>query len=254
MIFKPVFRFALLAGLMMSGGVAAAGSAEPAHCPPGDSLSTAQARAVFREAPVDLFDEADVLAGTDLLGRVVIALDGDRDGLADHVALYTHTARLGKSWTRTLHGARVRSALGRLYVQAADDSFALSLSLPEARPWPVPKEVGSRVVHAGGIELAQIELDAVDARPLGSFAVDNPSSWPDAFAEDLLDIQTAPPCTNAGHCTAGNPGARSCGVSCGSAPGCSVSCDADYFPCCNCGGVFLGPRCRCKRCIPGTPN
>lgn len=109
-----------------------ASSATPApeSCPvPTADKVTPEQRASYEESQSRSYRKAAVLVGVDTLGRVLVAIDHDHDGLADDCALFTDKVRLDGPWSVRLDEADVESRLGTLKIEAQDKSFALAVAV-----------------------------------------------------------------------------------------------------------------------------
>lgn len=205
---------------------------------------------------------ASALVGVDALGRVLMALDYDRDEMVDELVLFTPRHRLEGPWSERIHAANVDGTAGTLRLEARDGSLAILLAV---FPADVP-ELASKSAHrfkrvireADGDELVRTKLDPASGRRLESFDHTLIESWPESFRRELNVPGTSGPlsCYNCGtyNCRVGGCYSSGCAVDCFglllNSP-CQVSCNPSRsFSCCNCTNGIVLPiaECRCIAC------
>jgi hypothetical protein len=196
--------------------------------------------------------------GVDALGRVLLAVDLDRDGLAEELVLFTPRQRLEGPWSRLVPAVEYEATRGTLRVEAADRSLAIALSVA---PAPLPRfkhkpAAGALVVEQPeGNELATSRPGDNMRQPIESYDHALIESWPESFRHDLVMPGTHTPstCINCiGKCQRGGCYAPDCGHTCNGIitdDRCSIGCNAFAFACCNCTNGIFFPIASC-RCIP----
>jgi hypothetical protein len=250
------FRVAglLFALSWLSTSIAADPTPKLKSCPP---LAPEVLRENLKENLQSL-SNVHAIIGVDILGRVLVAIDADRDSYIDDFVLFTDKERLKGPWSRDLQRASIVSNKGALMIEARDKSILLSLAVEGAEPFRNSrgKQNESAIVRHGGIELVRQRAPQEAGRQLmSSFSYEIVASWPESFHEDLLRPRTAiDPCVNCegAECTQGGCGANACSIT-QSSGACQVSCSAtNKFACCRAGFISL-PTCRCILCIAGPP-
>ncbi|MEN7344109.1 MAG: hypothetical protein AAAFM81_14250 [Pseudomonadota bacterium] len=203
------------------------------------------------------FNRADVVAGVDSLGRLLLALDVDRDGFADEMKLFTGSERFPEMWSESFSGF-VLSTSGTLVIAARDKSVLIAIATNNIEP---PGNLQARAdtfnrafVNFSGIEMVGQSLGP-SAVYLNDVSAMSPAFWPETFQDDLLSMGTAIPncancqsetCRNGGGC-----GSTGCAIGGDTGGACQTSCAWPFsFACCDAG--FLGNKCRCVVCSGGT--
>jgi hypothetical protein len=158
---------------------------QSAQCPP-QAIRTAQdiERALKTPASDTLYPSVRALIGVDLLGRVVMALDFNRDGVIDKAMLFTAAERLSGPWSLMLESATVISSAGGVRVLADDGAFAAALategySVPEIS-WRGRgiQDFKRSLTNGKGQELLWVKGGG---RTMESLRHDTIESWPDSF-------------------------------------------------------------------------
>lgn len=201
------------------------------------------------------------LVGVDALGRVLMAIDYDRNETADELVLFTARQRLDGPWSELVRSASIDGTSGTLRFEARDRSVAIALAV---YPADLPKLKGKgaafkRVIQqSGGHELVRNRPDQAYGRLLSSFDHNLIDSWPESFRDDLVVPGTTAPisCYNCDYttCRIGGCHSAGCGMDCTGLivnDHCSITCNtARSFGCCNCtnGIIFPVASCRCVAC------
>jgi hypothetical protein len=234
--------------LLLASLVPASGAPQTSHCPPRDHDPAESARSATSKP--QSFDAARVLVGVDVLGRVVVAVDSDRDGVANTYVKFTDEKRLEGPWSRLLERADVVTTRGTLRIQAHDESLGVALSVSGAetpRLWK-PKRFRRTLVSSTGVEF----IRTTDAKPaaLSALDVNSVHTWPEGFWHDTLapgTLSSVCNCDSAG-CSSGGCGAAHCALSDVDRTGCEVQCASPryFFACCT--RRFLRTsECKCVR-------
>lgn len=220
---------------------------------------------------IGTINNADVLVGVDALGRVLIAIDSDNNGLADRCRLLTASTRLEGPWSKRLVNAKVKEWNGAILIESAESGFAMTIAVEDAR---LPRPSGNIRRKGEVFEVEDAwELSRVDAQvqttPLDSMDHSVIETWPENFWYDLLSPDSIfSNCTEISEtCQAGGLGADGCGVGNNThGEGCNVNgCKrtlatgqtvTTYFACCNAATLTQGSSCRCTSCysVIGDPN
>ncbi len=225
------------------------------------------------------------VVGVDALGRFLVGVDTDADGLADYCFLYTGKTRLTDGpWSELLVDASIRFTEGPDWATLTldDGTTFVRLGLRGAPLALIEGGThGRQIIHDDGLELVQVRAPAGGGGvALATMSHADLQSWPEVFHYDLLSPASAVNCAAGAHhsCIAGGLAATSCDISsgagglCTEAGGCSVTCAGwpRWFACCQCfpfshGDIFpdegTRPYCRCHPCIrfeesnprPGDP-
>jgi hypothetical protein len=255
--------------VLMLGSSSRMAGAEDANqlCPPtaGPGISTEEMRADLHQTVIPA-QHSDVLVGVDVLGRVAIAADFDRDGISDRIILYTAQERLQGPWSRYLTDAVISIQKGTVLVTSKADAFGLSAAVSVARPQALPSWVNEPILMSAGRELVQL-FDTKGAVPIASLDHNVVATWPESLWMDLLAEQPVVAlggctreCCEDGSCTSGGAASTSCSIGgcTGNPSSCSVSgCGGttpNNFACCKCGidGQGGDANCRCEGCTCGA--
>ena len=218
---------------------------------------------------------ATVLIGADVLGRIAIAADYDRDGLVDEVMQYTAGTRLSEPRPVLLERAKVTQTTFALMVEAADRSLAVALvvvnsanegprSIP--RSWRRYSEV---IVEKDGVALYRTELPPVIQQQFAAYDHNSIYTWPENFQKDLLYVGTGVPtgkCAGPGclgcecndafdpGCSTGGCGAATCNCAASPCTGGPNPCQPGWFACCVCALITGTTQYRCTAdCISCGP-
>jgi hypothetical protein len=202
------------------------------------------------------------LVGVDALGRVLMAIDYDRDEIVEEVVLFTGRERLEGPWGELIRSAEIEVTTGTLRFEARDRSIAIALAV---HPAELPTLKGKRaafkrlIEQSGGHELVRNSIAPEYGRHMSSFDHALIDSWPESFRDDLIVPGTGivlDDCFNCGtaDCQVGGCLGASCSKHCSGIvvnDACSIGCNPDRaFPCCNCtNGIFFPiASCRCIAC------
>lgn len=236
------------------------GAEGPVHCPPPDAAELEERKRAFL-ADRKLSPRVSALVGVDSLGRVLVALDLDRDDFVEEVVLFTPRERLKGPWSELVRDAELEQTAGTLRLEARDRSVALALAV---NPADAPKlrraaRAYRRAIEQDrGEELARNGVDPAYGRRLSSYDHTLIETWPESFREDLVVPGTTGPttCFNCGttDCTVGGCYSIGCNIDCKGLIAndtCGIACNAaQSFGCCNCtnGPFFPIGSCRCIPC------
>jgi hypothetical protein len=194
--------------------------------------------------------------GVDVMGRLSIALDSNKDGKLDRYWLFVAEQYLPGPWFATAE-AEILEKNGLLILRTPDQRYFVGASIKGGRPLKAPKSSAERYVHENGIQLIGVGGFLRDHE---SFDPMDLASWPPGFEPDdvLSPGTTGTPCSPymqwyyTQGCDSGGGGATSCSVSgCSIAPtSCSASCHALCPACCTCVITNQDPlqttaRCKC---------
>jgi len=257
--------FALLAAVLLP--LAALSQTEPAAepeaCPPETAQQVEARKRTFLE---DRRRARRVSAnvGVDALGRALLAVDLDRDGMADELVLFTPRQRLEGPWSQLVPVAEYETTRGTLRFEASDRSLAISLAVEPADPpaFRLETRPQARIVQeAHGSELAISRPGAEVRRYVESYDHTLIETWPESFRDDLVVPGTSgATCLNCSGtpCQTGGCYASGCERKCSGIVAnhqCGISCNIQRaFACCNCTNGILTPiaDCRCVACIRAT--
>jgi hypothetical protein len=233
--------------------------AERAACPP---VTAEQLEAQKREflSKRKVVRRVSALVGVDSLGRVLMALDYDRDEIVEELVLFTPRERLEGPWSELVRSAEVENTSGTLRLEAHDGSVAIALAVYPADLPTFRRKAAAfkRVIQENrGNELVRNSLDPAFGRHLSSFDHTLIETWPESFRDDLVvpgtTLSTCYNCISA-KCKIGGCSSAGCSLEC---PGivvngvCGITCNTmQSFACCNCtnGLVFPIGSCRCIAC------
>jgi len=220
-------------------------SKEPAsgQCPVPDSTSPLPQNK-------EVHTRATVLIGADVLGRIAIAADYDRDGIVDEEMLFTTTTRLKGPQPVLLKNAEVITRTSSVVVVAGDRSLAVAVSVsgePHVSP-SIPRSwqrYSQVVIDQDGIALSRKVRPETQKQPLSAYDHYSLYTWYPGFEKDMLHVGTGqclqPGCAGVGcncndsgyGCTNGGCGAASCPCASPCSGG-SQSCGGGYWACCIC--------------------
>ena len=217
---------------------------------------------------------AAVLIGADVLGRIAIAADYDRDGFVDEVMQYTATTRLSEPRPVLLERAKITQTTFALMVEAADRSLAVALVVDnganeEARPIPRSwRRYSEVIVEKDGVALYRTELPPVIQQQFAAYDHNSIFTWPENFQKDLLYVGTGVPtnkCAGKGcmgcecndaldpACSTGGCGSETCPCAspCSGGP---QACQPGWFACCVCTVIPDTTQYACTGdCVPCGP-
>ena len=189
--------------------------------------------------------------GVDDLGRVLVAVDEQPiDGFVDRYFLFTAEYRLTQPWSQRLENARLVYESDSLSVRSTPPDFEVLLALSGSEPRHAGHPPHIEVfIERSGLELGIFDPDPFESVLLSSLAVEDLWTWPPAFWYDVLDPESGR-CFPDSDCVTGGFGEHSCSYTVGNIT-CSVSCNSDYYACCQEHPLGGQPRCRCRLCIIG---
>jgi hypothetical protein len=229
-------------------------------CAPAPEISSEVLRLSFASDP-HLHENVSAVVGVTSLGRLVVALDTNRDQYVDQYIQLTEDNRLQGPWSRRVERATVLLTKGTVRFEAPDQSIGIAAGVEGAelpRLSKAPAEFSTYIHMPAAFEL--LRLKAQKNVLLADVDVANFGTLPERLQLDseVFTPQTGPsptPCNcDENACSSGGCGAVQCSTGGGA---CDVTCaqppnEPRSFACCN-----IGPpaTCQCRRyhrsCLPG---
>ena len=183
-----------------------------------------------------------VVAGVDGFGRVLIAVDhSPEDGAVDEFLIYSQEKKV-RRW----------SVVGTAVLTVSDSEIDLLSETASARFRLQGRERflarddrrRPRRVQFTGFSIVRRPGNGM---PISEFDPRDSATWPAGLQLPLLLKRP-----QGGHsCDAGGYGSTQCGKTCGD-DSCTVTCSADYYPCCYCEHGIA--NCKCVRWIWRDPE
>ena len=229
----------------------------PSACPTPRPFSSEVLRAQLSADP-KIYKHARVLVGVDVLGRLVAAIDSDRDGRVNEYLMFVDESRFEGPWSTVLDRATVFTSQGAARIEAEDFAFGAGVVMKGgAQPALTrkPDAFARSLIRSSGAALLRVSNGVSEGVPLTNLDVSNIYSWPDAFQqqEDVPEPQTdwCSDCANPPpQCDSGGCGSNGCMIASTAVPplpGCSVMCREGQYACCN-NRFMAAPICTCRKC------
>ncbi|HVY82685.1 MAG TPA: hypothetical protein VG994_16960 [Steroidobacteraceae bacterium] len=197
--FRSAFFLLLLVAFADSTPAADAQPANP-QCSRAEDFAPDVRRALLSADP-KLYQNARALVGVDILGRVAIAIDSDRDTFVDEYLLFTDQTRLTGPWSAVLDVATVFRTSGSVRVEASDRSLGIALAVEDASLPELSlnkRKFAKTVVRSSGVALVRVPA-AGEATPFAGLDYNSIQTWPASFQQDTLaPTTTGCSCENAG--------------------------------------------------------
>lgn len=229
----------------------------PAACPAPLPVSPEALRAQASADP-RTYRNARVLVGVDVLGRLVAAIDSDRDGRVNDYLMFVDESRFEGPWSTVLDRASVFTSHGAARIEAEDVAFGATVVMKGGVPPALTRKPDAFVrtlIRSSGAAMLHVSNDVGESVSLTNLDVTNIYTWPTPFQqqEDLASPDTEW-CTSCSDpppdCDSGGCGSNACSISATAVPplpGCSVMCTAGKYACCN-NRFMAAPICTCRKC------